>query len=295
MHGYSVTFPLSKKDWHEVEPALSELFEALIVKPERENDPTSREVITLIFEKDPKQDLLQEQINYVFEASDVLHPPRIAVEKLPDIDWLQKVYEDLKPIDAGRFFVHGSHITANIPTDKVTILIEAATAFGTGEHPTTKACLLLFDRLLDGKKQPKKILDMGCGSGILAIAAARTLPVEETRIIGVDIDPQSVHVASNHASDNKVDHDITFVAGDGFKTPIVREEGPYDLVFANILAQPLIDMAGDLAAIAGRDVLLSGFTTEQKSYVLKPYAQLGFVEQDEIVIDEWVGLWLKKK
>lgn len=293
MHGYAVNFTLSKNDWLMVEPALSELFEAIVVKPERENDPTSPETVMLIFEDNPQQEALQEQLDFVFENAE-LKAPQIVVEELPDIDWLQRVYEDIKPIDAGRFFVHGSHIKESIPADKTAILIEAATAFGTGEHPTTKACLLLFDRLLDHENAPCTVLDMGCGSGILAIAAAKTLK-DVARIIGVDIDEQSVIVAANHARDNDVHHDITFVAGNGFRQPLVQETGPFDLVFANILAQPLIDMAPDIAAINKKHVILSGFTEAQKPYVLAPYEKLGFKLHDTIQINEWVALWLTKE
>ncbi len=291
MTGYAATFTLAKEDWFKAEPALSELFEALVVKPEREEDHSSPEVITLFFPEDPQQAILEEQLGYVFEAVDV-HAPKITIEKLPETDWLKEVYETLQPIDAGRFFVHGSHIKESIPKDKVAILIEAASAFGTGEHPTTKGCLLIYDELLN-KKTPKKILDMGCGSGILAIAAAKTL-YETTKIIGVDIDVQSVHVAANHAKDNNADHDIVFVAGDGFRVPLVQDEKPFDLVFANILAQPLIEMANEFAAVASGDIILSGFTETQQPYVQKPYEKHGFVKVSEIKIGEWVALWMTR-
>ena len=291
MTGYSVIFTLAKNDWLVVEPALSELFEAIVVKPERDGDPSSPEIITLIFPEDPQEALLREQLDFIFQSIGV-RLPEIDVVSLPDIDWLQHVYENLKPIDAARFFVHGSHIKENIPKDKVTILIEAATAFGTGEHPTTKGCLLVYDMLLD-KKSPRKILDMGCGSGILAIAAAKTLPDAE-KIIGVDIDVQSVHVAVSHARDNHVEHQITFVAGNGFKVPLVQEEKTYDLVFANILAQPLIEMAEDFANVASCDIILSGFTLEQMPYVQRPYEALGFTKVQEINIDEWMAVWLTR-
>lgn len=291
MSTYSVTFTLTKNDWFLVEAPLSEIFEALVVKPERDNDPTSPEVITLIFPDDPQVDMVQEQLNFIFENSD-LKAPKIAVEKMPDTDWLQHVYENIKPIDAGRFFVHGSHIKESIPKDKIAILIEAAAAFGTGEHPTTKGCLMAYDELLE-KRSPKKILDMGCGSGILAIAAAKTLPDAE-KIMGVDIDVQSVHVAANHARDNYTDHDIIFVAGNGFRVPLVQEEKPFDLVFANILAQPLIEMAEEFSAVASKDIILSGFTVEQMPYVQRPYEALGFTKVQEIKIDEWIALWLTR-
>lgn len=291
MAGYSTTFTLAKPEWIATESVLGELFEALAVQPERENDPHSPETVTLFFEDQPDQNALQEQLDFVFTSLG-LSAPRVVIEALPDVDWLQHVYDSLKPIEAGRFFVHGSHITEGLPQDRVNILIEAASAFGTGEHPSTKGCLLAFDRLLD-VKTPTRILDMGCGSGILAIAAART--IEKTDyILGVDIDPGSVRVAENHARDNKVDHRITMAAGDGFRTPIVQDRKPYDLVFANILAQPLMDMAWEMGQAATGDIIMAGFTQTQKPYVLKAYEALGFVVTDTIEIGEWVTLWLTK-
>lgn len=291
MAGYTVTFTLSKPEWVAVESILGELFEALAVKPERENDMHSPEIVTLFFAEQPDEELLKEQLGFVFSSLD-LHMPHMVMEALPDIDWLQHVYDGLKPIEAGRFFVHGSHIKENLPTDKVNILIEAASAFGTGEHPSTKGCLLALDQLLNERK-PTRILDMGCGSGILAIAAARTCPDTQC-ILGVDIDPGSVRVAENHARDNHVDHRITMVAGNGFRTPLVQERKMYDLVFANILAQPLIEMALELSGTAAGDIILAGFTEDQKSYVLSAYERMGCVLQKEIPVGEWVTLWLKK-
>lgn len=291
MTGYSITFTLKKQDWLALEPTLSELFEAMVIKPERDSDPTSPEIVTLIFAEDPQLELIQDQLGFVFENAG-LSAPVFVVEKLPDTDWLQRVYEQIKPIDAGRFFVHGSHIKENIPTDKITILIEAAAAFGTGEHPTTKGCLMAYDLLLD-QRTPSRILDMGCGSGILAIAAAKTLPEADT-IIGVDIDAQSVRVAASHAADNDLGDRITFVAGNGFRVPLVQEHKMYDLVFANILAQPLIEMAEEFSAVASKDIILSGFTAEQMPYVEKPYRALGFVKTDEIKIDDWMAIWLTR-
>lgn len=291
MSGFAVTFTLPKQEWLAVESVLGELFEALAVKPERDNDMHSPEIVTLFFAEQPDEAMLKEQLDFVFSSLD-LKVPMLLVEALPDVDWLQHVYDGLKPIEAGRFFVHGSHITDNIPEDKVAILIEAASAFGTGEHPSTKGCLLAFDRLLETKK-PTRILDMGCGSGILAIAAARTCD-ESQCVLGVDIDPGSIRVAENHARDNHVDNRITMVAGDGFRTPLVQERKMYDLVFANILAQPLIEMAWELTNVAVGDIILAGFTENQKSYVLNAYEKLGCVVHDQIMVGEWVTLWLKK-
>lgn len=284
---YALRMVLDKEVWADVEPAFSELFEAIVVKPEIENNPQSRETIMLVFEDRPDEGKMTHLFEAVFDGA----APEFVIEAMPDIDWLQHVYDMLPPIDAGRFFVHGAHVE-NIPDDRVAILIEAAAAFGTGEHPTTKGCLELFDQYLDEGIKPASILDMGCGSGILAIAAALTLP-ETKNILGVDIDVVSVQVSKEHAADNNVEDKIVFVAGNGFGVAELKAQPQFDLIFANILAQPLIEMAPKMADAKPKDIILSGFTEVQKPYVMKAYAPLGFVEYKQVVIGEWVALWLK--
>lgn len=292
MQAWQVSFTLSKEEWMTAEGALSDLFDALTVKPVRENDPSSPEIVHLIFADETQALDAVAQIEEIFNVL-ALDVPNAQVEALPDIDWLQHVYETLKPIDAGRFFVHGSHIKENIPTDKTPILIEAASGFGTGEHPTTKGCLLMLDALLNDT-QPRRILDMGCGSAILSIAVAKIVPDTDVNL-GVDIHAESVRVSKEHAKVNSVENRTHYVHGDGFHAPEVAANAPYDLVLANILAQPLIEMAPHMAKVATKDIILSGFTTQQRLYVETPYLSHGFVVQGEIEIDGWNALWLRKK
>lgn len=292
MKAWQVSFILSREEWMTADGVLSDAFDALTVKPIRENDPTSPEEVCLIFATEEESQKIVEYLGDIFDAIGMT-VPEIKIDALPDIDWLQHVYETLKPIEAGRFFVHGSHIKENIPQDKIAIVIEAASGFGTGEHPTTKGCLLALDKLLENNT-PKRILDMGCGSGILSIAAA--LVLQETDVIlGIDIHAESVRVSKAHSDANHVADKIDYIYGDGFHAPEVKANAPYDLVLANILAQPLIDMAPHMAEVASKDIILSGFTTEQASYVEAPYQKLGFVKEDQIVIDGWVAAWLRKK
>lgn len=286
---WQARFILNKDQWIVMDPLLSDVFPALVVKPVRENDPHSPEQICLIFPEKPDRDRLLNVLNDNFAIFN-LTPPEVIIEELPDIDWLQHVYDSLKPIEAGRFFVHGAHVTA-IPPDKTPIIIEAAAAFGTGEHPTTKGCLTMFDRYVATGKIPARVLDMGCGSGVLAIAAAKIWP-SNTVILGVDIDAQSVRVAHAHAVANNVDKVVNFVHGDGFHTPELKQAGTFDLVFANILAQPLIDMADAMNGVATDSMILSGFTRDQSPYVEKPYSKHGWRVHDTLAIDEWVTLWL---
>ena len=292
MKAWQVGFVLSKEEWLTAEDSLSDLFEALTVKPVRENDSTSPEQVYLIFATEEDAEQAVQQVETIFDVFDI-NGIEIKTEALPDIDWLQHVYETLKPIEAGDFFIHGSHIKDNIPSDKIAIVIEAASGFGTGEHPTTKGCMLMLDHYLKAEK-PARILDMGCGSGILSIGCAAVLKKTDV-ILGVDIHAESVRVSQAHAEANRVADRIAYVHGDGFHAPEVAANAPYDLVLANILAQPLIEMAPQMIQVGNKDIILSGFTVEQRPYVEAPYAKGGFVVQKDIVIDGWVALWLRKK
>lgn len=291
MKAWQVSFILERNEWEQAEGALSDLFDALTVKPVRENDPTSPEQVCLIFATEEEAAQAVEQLGDIFDAVG-LETPKIDMEALPDIDWLQHVYETLKPIEAGRFFVHGSHIKENIPSDKTAIVIEAASGFGTGEHPTTKGCLLMIDALLNEEK-PQRVLDMGCGSGILSIAVAKIVPNTEV-ILGVDIHGESVRVSAEHAKVNGVAERTQYIHGDGFHAPEVKSNASYDLVLANILAQPLIDMVPQMAAVTTKNIILSGFTTVQRSYVEAPYIQNGFTVKDFVDIDGWIATWMQK-
>ncbi len=290
MPSWQATFVLKKKDWQAVDAALSDAFEALVVKPVTDGDPDSDEAVMLIFPEQPDRKALEAHLAALFDACNA-PMPAIDITAMPDIDWLQHVYETLTPIEAGRFFVHGAHVK-DIPADKVAIVIEAAAAFGTGEHPTTKGCLTMLDKYLQTEK-PKKILDMGCGSGILAIAAAKVLKDTDT-ILGVDIDAASVRVAQSHAAANGMETRIDFIHGDGFHDPKVAGCGPYDLTFGNILAQPLIEFADLFCLHTKSDMILSGFTDVQRAYVEKPYLAQGCTVVDALNVEGWMTLWLRK-
>jgi ribosomal protein L11 methyltransferase len=202
-------------------------------------------------------------------------------------DWLAENRPAFPPQRIGRFFIHGSHWRDKPPPGSIAIEIDAATAFGTGEHPTTRGCLLAFDRLTKARhiRRPR---DIGTGSGILAIAAAKTL---HRRVIASDVDPGSVTVARHHARRNGVARDVraTCAAGAG------RSRG-HDLVFANILARPLALMARDLsrAVAPGGMVILSGLLRRQEAGVLAAYRAQRLTLASRIVIDGWSALVLRK-
>lgn len=221
-----------------------------------------------------------------------LKPLSLKTEPLPDEDWLQKVYEAFPPIALGGFYIYGSHCQAAPPADRIALKIDAATAFGSGEHQTTQGCLRALENLYTEGFAPAKILDMGCGSGILAIAAKKLWP--QAVVAAVDIDPESARVTARHAQMNGCV--LLIEAGDGYAAPLVTQQSPYDLIIANILAGPLIDMAGDLARHLGPGgfCVLSGLLTRQKDDVAAAHRAHGLVFAQSHEKEGWETLVLRR-
>lgn len=216
------------------------------------------------------------------------------ISEIPDQDWVSKVQRELAPVSAGRFFVYGSHDAQNVPQDCIPLLIDAAMAFGTGHHGTTKGCLEAFDALVVQGFRGERILDIGCGTAVLAMAAAKVLPHS---ILASDIDPVAVEVAQSNVIGNGLDDQITCVTAAGFGAAELEKNGPYDLIFANILKGPLVGLAPDMGRNTAADgyVILSGILNEQADEVLSVYAQNGFNLVQKRVIVDWTTLTLSKK
>jgi ribosomal protein L11 methyltransferase len=216
-----------------------------------------------------------------------------AVSELPETDWVAQVRRELHPVEAGRFFVYGSHDADRVPGESVPLLIEAAMAFGTGHHGTTKGCLEAVDRLFTDGVAPRSVADIGCGTAVLAIAAAKVL---QRRILASDIDPQAVDVAAANAAANGVEGLVTCVEAAGFAHPVLQENAPYDLVFANILKGPLVELAPDMAAhvAGGGHVILSGILNPQADEVVAAYDAAGFGLRGRSEIGEWTTLTLQR-
>ncbi len=214
----------------------------------------------------------------------------VLVEKLADADWLAMSLSGLPPVEAGRFFVYGAHDQGRVPPNRVNLKIDAGAAFGTGHHGTTVGCLEAFDDLLK-RETFERVLDVGCGTGVLAIAAART----GSRIaVGTDIDGPSVRIANENAELNGAD--ARFVHASGLNDRRVREHGPYDLVFANILAPPLVALSQDIkeALKLGGVAILSGLLRTQERRVSAAYLSRGFVLERRIHHDAWSALVLRR-
>ena len=207
------------------------------------------------------------------------------VSQLPDTDWVSEVQSGLPPIEAGRFVVHGSHDTP--PTDgRLGILVDAGAAFGTGHHGTTQGCLLMISEMAD-RPHPARVLDLGTGAGVLAIAAAKAFP--DADILATDIDADAVAVARDNARLNGVD--FACVQADGFDAPELRG-ATFDLVIANILAGPLAGMAAEIAAATapGGSVVLSGILDAQADWVAKAFTAQGLQIQKRPSLDGWTSL-----
>lgn len=214
----------------------------------------------------------------------------VTVEKLADADWLAMSLSGLPPVEAGRFFVYGAHDQGRVPPNRVNLKIDAGAAFGTGHHGTTVGCLIAFDELLK-KERFERVLDVGCGTGVLAIAAART---GSKIAVGTDIDAPSVRIANENAKLNMAD--AKFVHASGLNDRKVRSHGPYDLVFANILAPPLIALSQDIkeALHIGGVAILSGLLRTQERRVTAAYLSRGFVVERRIHRDAWSALVLRR-
>ena len=215
------------------------------------------------------------------------------VSQLPETDWVAKVKRDLSPVAAGRFFVYGSHDADQVPEGSEPLLIEAAMAFGTGHHGTTRGCLEALDRLDKGGFTGQSVADIGCGTAVLAMGAARIWP---QTVIASDIDEVAVEVAEANVIANDLAGRVICVEAAGFGHPDLAARAPYDLVFANILKGPLIDLAPDMAAhmTAGGYAVLSGILHAQADDVIEVYARSGINLVHRAEIGDWTTLTLQK-
>ena len=215
------------------------------------------------------------------------------VSELPETDWVAHVRRELVPVEAGRFFVYGSHDADKVPKNALPLLIEAAMAFGTGHHGTTLGCLRALDRLIGQGFVAHNVLDVGCGTAVLAMAAARVWP--ET-VLASDIDAVAVEVAEANVAANGLAGRVRCLVAAGFDSPDLAQAAPYDLVFANILKGPLIALArpmADVTAPGGR-VILSGILNEQADEVAEVYARAGYSPHHRESIVDWTTLTLIK-
>ncbi|WP_428928140.1 50S ribosomal protein L11 methyltransferase [Marinibacterium sp. SX1] len=215
------------------------------------------------------------------------------ISELPETDWVAKVKRELAPVEAGRFFVYGSHDADRVPAGVEPLLIDAAMAFGTGHHGTTLGCLKALDWLIGQGQAKARVADIGCGTAVLAMAAARTWP---DRVIASDIDPVAVDVAEANVRANDLDGRVDCVEAAGFDHPALAAAAPFDLIFANILKGPLMALSPDLcgALEPGGHAILSGILVEQADDVVAEYARHGANLERREDIGDWSTLILRK-
>ncbi|MEI9407748.1 50S ribosomal protein L11 methyltransferase [Mesorhizobium salmacidum] len=212
-------------------------------------------------------------------------------EALPDIDWVARSLEGLKPVRAGRFFVHGAHDSRKRHSGELAIEIEAGLAFGTGHHGTTAGCLEMLEKVVR-REHPRNALDLGTGSAVLAIAVAKLAHIP---VLATDIDPVAVKVAAANARLNHVKALIETVTAPGFHHPIFARRAPFDLIVANILARPLMRLAPQMAGhiALGGSMVLSGILDRQRDAVVSAYVGQNFRHISTLHREGWVTIHLK--
>lgn len=260
-------------------------------------------ILEWLFEEAPPLDLISSRLSLQAAAYNLPDPGEVLpiVEETPQENWLQKCYREFPPFSIGPFYIYGSHHEGRpegeVPEGLTGLLIDATTAFGSGEHETTKGCM---QALLDLKGKgvcPWNILDMGTGSGILALAAWK---LWKAPVLAVDNDDEAVRVTERHAEMNGVTvgrGSLLGACGDGFKTKIVDTQKPYELIIMNILAGPVIEMAPEAVRVLDENgyVILSGMLREQSDLVASAYEGLGLVLTGRYDLGEWTSLVLQKR
>ncbi|RVD61443.1 50S ribosomal protein L11 methyltransferase [Mesorhizobium sp. M2D.F.Ca.ET.185.01.1.1] len=219
-------------------------------------------------------------------------PKPVEREVLPEVDWVSRSLEGLKPVRAGRFFVHGSHDRAKRHAGDLTIEIEAGLAFGTGHHGTTAGCLEMLEQVVL-RERPRNALDLGTGSAVLAIAVAKLAHIP---VLATDIDPVAVRVAAANARLNHVKALVETVTAPGFHNPIFARRAPFDLIVANILARPLMRLAPEMARHIrlGGSLVLSGILDRQRDAVISAYVGQSFRHVRTLHREGWVTIHLKR-
>ena len=212
----------------------------------------------------------------------------LVISELPETDWVAHVRRELSPVEAGRFFVYGSHDAYRVPEGRIALLIEASMAFGTGHHDTTLGCLRAIDAI---ERAPGSVADIGCGTAVLAMAAARAFP--RARVVATDIDPVAIEVAEANLAANELSGRVETAVAEGVDHPLLA--GPFDLVVANILKGPLVALAPELRRIAapGGRIVLSGILSEQAEEVTQAYSRCGANLVSSETIGDWTTLLLE--
>lgn len=276
-------------------PRATELFQAVEQTFEEDGFPVAkfevdeaRELHEIsVYTSDPKS--ADARIRALFVPGESLE---IQIETLPDIDWVAKSLEGLKPVRSGRFLLHGSHDRGARRSGDLAIEIEAGQAFGTGHHGTTEGCLQMIQQVVR-RERPANALDLGTGSAVLAIAMAKLSPIA---VLASDIDPVAAHVAAANTKLNGVSNWVSVVTATGFRDRAITNSRPFDLIVANVLAGPLMRLAPSMAQhlAPGGSAILSGILDRQRRAVIAAYVNHRFRHVHTMSRGEWVTIQLKR-
>ena len=267
--------------------ALGEGYEAAVCAAFE--DDNGQWQLAIHFSETPDEAALRAQVSRVAGETAAAG---LTLEPVAAADWVQQSLAGLAPVRAGRFIIHGAHDRTRVRPNEVGIEIEAALAFGTGHHGTTRGCLLALDALAK-RRRVRRILDLGTGSGVLAMAAAKIL---RTRVVASDVDGAAVTAARANARLNRVAPAIAFARAPGVKARIIAAGAPYNLILANILLAPLLRLAVPLRKLAapGARVVLSGLLPAHANAAVTIYRAQGFVLERRISLDGWVTLLMRR-
>lgn len=283
---YEIKIVLDARNVPFFEEALEEMAGAILTVMIEQGKNKGKWELQAIFESKPNEIKLEVALRQAAQKAGILKPA-IELKKIPEKNWLLECYQSFKPIRIGKYYIYGSHIIDTPPADLITLQIDAATAFGTGEHQTTHGCLEALNEL---DFEPQCVLDVGCGSGILSMAYAKTY---NKQVDAVDIDAESVRVATENAAKNNLSHLMRVWQSNGYEAV----SSQYDLILCNILARPLMDMARDLKnhLRVGGQAILSGFLIRQERWVLKAHTDVGLKFVRRYRINGWSTLVVQKE
>jgi ribosomal protein L11 methyltransferase len=269
--------------------ALAEVFEGEQVAASAFEEPDGRWSLAVHFRDRPDEPAVRALVE---AAAGPGAAQALAFETLAPTDWVKTSLAGLVPVHAGRFTVHGAHDRARLRANRIGIEIEAALAFGTGHHGTTRGCLLALERIVKGQR-PRRILDVGTGTGVLAIAAAKVL---RRPVLASDIDVRSVAIARENTRLNRAGAYVEVMHAAGLGRHRFRKGGPYALIFANILLEPLQRLATPMSRLVARNghVVLSGLLTSQAGPALAAYRARGLVLERRIPLEGWMTLVLRR-
>lgn len=287
---FQVAFDLPQGAAEQVEHAFDDI--ALAASAFEIDEPNQIWHCELLFGESPDMNEIRSRVLVLSTIAGVAMP-QITTATIAQQDWLSLVARNFPPLVIGRFFVHGSHVTEAPPVASIPIQVEAGAAFGSGEHGTTRCCLQALAWIHARREYMPRILDMGTGSGILAIAAAK---LWNTEILAVDIDPIAVQVTADNVTINRAQHAIRCAVSDGYKSAVVQRFGQCDIVIANILARPLVSFAPYLARTLkqGGYCVLSGLLIEQEQMVFAAHRLQGLTLAKRFTHEGWCTLVLQK-